>query len=414
MIRRVTFDLTGLPPTPREIDAFLADKSPDAYERVVDRLLASPRYGERQAVDWLDVARFADSNGYQNDFARTMWPWRDWVIAAFNRNQPFDQFVIEQMAGDLLPNATREQKIATGFNRNNRTVTEAGSIDEEWRIENAVDRVETTAAAFLGLTVGCCRCHDHKFDPISQREFYQFLAFFNSVNEKGVYVETPGNVPPLIPIRSPENERRLKQLDEAIAAAEKLSSASTRRHCPSGSGAGRTSNGPRHTPPTRGTGRFASLSTATCTPSRPTVRSQAAYQGPGQPTWVDAPSARPFGSTGRKSPSWTPVRSRPRSRTNRFPMAHWVKPNGSGAILSKMDDDAGLPRLRFAPEPGRGSYAGAKGPGPLDSPLARQRHQGDDPRPVAGRRLVARICHLRRLRQGRGVESLRQRPTGGR
>ena len=136
-------------------------------------------------MDWLDAARYADTNGYQNDFARTMWPWRDWVIAAFNRNQPFDRFVIEQIAGDLLPGATLDQKIATGFNRNNRTVTEAGSIDEEWRVENAVDRVETTATVFLGLTMGCARCHDHKFDPISQTEFYQFFGFFNSVNEQG-------------------------------------------------------------------------------------------------------------------------------------------------------------------------------------------------------------------------------------
>ena len=137
------------------------------------------------AMDWLDGARYADTNGYQNDFARTMWPWRDWVIAAFNRNQPFDRFMIEQIAGDLLPGATLDQRIATGFNRNNRTVTEAGSIDEEWRVENAVDRVETTSTVFLGLTMGCARCHDHKFDPISQAEFYQFFGFFNSVNEQG-------------------------------------------------------------------------------------------------------------------------------------------------------------------------------------------------------------------------------------
>ena len=185
MIRRLTLDLTGLPPTPAEVDAFLADASPDAYEALVDRLLASPHYGERMAMDWLDGARYADTNGFQNDFARTMWPWRDWVIAAFNRNQPFDRFLIEQIAGDLLPGASLAQRIATGFNRNNRTVTEAGSIDEEYRVENAVDRVETTSMVFLGLTMGCARCHDHKFDPISQAEFYQFFGFFNSVNEQG-------------------------------------------------------------------------------------------------------------------------------------------------------------------------------------------------------------------------------------
>src|SRR5581483_6227735 len=202
-------------------DAFLADGSPEAYERLVDRLLASARYGERMAMDWLDQARYADTNGYQNDFARTMWPWRDWVIAAFNRNQPFDRFVTEQVAGDLLPGVTLAQRIATGFNRNNRTVTEAGSIDEEWRVENAVDRVETTATVFLGLTMGCGRCHDHKFDPISQKEFYAFFGFFNSVNEKGVYTEQRGNVPPLVRLPTPQDEARQKQLDGAIAAAER-------------------------------------------------------------------------------------------------------------------------------------------------------------------------------------------------
>jgi hypothetical protein len=221
LIRRVTLDLTGLPPTPREVDAFLADHSPEAYEKLVDRLLVSPRYGERLAMDWLDGARYADTNGYQNDFARTMWPWRDWVIRAFNRNLPFDRFVIEQIAGDLLPGATLEQRIATGFNRNNRTVTEAGSIDDEWRVENNVDRVETTATVFLGLTLGCARCHDHKFDPMSQREFYQFFAYFNSINEKGVYTEQPGNVAPLIVLSTPTDTEQLRQLDISLAAAEK-------------------------------------------------------------------------------------------------------------------------------------------------------------------------------------------------
>ena len=136
-------------------------------------------------MDWLDGARYADTNGYQNDFARTMWPWRDWVIAAFNRNQPFDRFVIDQIAGDLLPGASLDQRIATGFNRNNRTVTEAGSIDEEYRVENTVDRVETTSMVFLGLTLGCARCHDHKFDPVSQAEFYQFYRLLQQRERAG-------------------------------------------------------------------------------------------------------------------------------------------------------------------------------------------------------------------------------------
>ncbi len=220
LLRRLSLDLAGVPPGPEEVDAFLAAGA-TAYDTLVDRLLASPLYGERMAMDWLDGARFADTNGYQNDFARTMWPWRDWVIAAYNRNQPFDQFLTEQLAGDLLPNASLAQKIATGFNRNNRTVTEAGSIEEEWRIENAVDRVETTATVFLGLTMGCARCHDHKFDPVSQQEFYQFLGFFNSVNEQGVYTETRGNVPPLVQLPTEKDKKRQKELETALAAAQK-------------------------------------------------------------------------------------------------------------------------------------------------------------------------------------------------
>jgi hypothetical protein len=221
LIRRLSFDFTGLPPTVAEVDAFLADDSPQAYEKLVDRLLASPHYGERMAMDWLDGARYADTNGYQNDFERTMWPWRDWVISAFNANMPFNQFAVEQIAGDLLPNATDSQKIATGFNRNNRTVTESGSIDEEWRVENVVDRTETTTGVFLGLTFGCARCHDHKYDPITQREFYQFYAFFNSVNEKGVYREEIGNRGPMIEVHSEENRRRQAEIAEQIAKTEK-------------------------------------------------------------------------------------------------------------------------------------------------------------------------------------------------
>jgi hypothetical protein len=220
LIRRLYLDLIGLPPSPAAVDAFVQQSSPSAFEAEVDRMLASPHYGERMAMDWLDAARFADTNGFQNDFARTMWPWRDWVIAACNRNQPFDRFLFEQVAGDLLKDASLAQRIATGFNRNNRTVTEAGSIDEEYRVENAVDRVETTATVFLGLTMGCARCHDHKFDPISQTDFYQFYGFFNSVNEKGVYTEQRGNVPPLIRLPTADDTRRLADFESAIAAAK--------------------------------------------------------------------------------------------------------------------------------------------------------------------------------------------------
>ena len=178
LIRRVTLDLTGTPPTLGEIDDFLADQSPDAYERVVDRLLTSPRYGERLTLDWLDAARFADTHGFNNDTTRSMWRWRDWTINAFNSGMPFDQFVTEQLAGDLLPNPTLDQQIATGFNRNHVINSEGGIIPEEYRVEYVADRVHTTATVFLGLSMGCVRCHDHKFEPLSQRDYYGFQAFF--------------------------------------------------------------------------------------------------------------------------------------------------------------------------------------------------------------------------------------------
>ena len=185
LIRRVSLDLNGLPPTPAEVDAFIADRAPDAYEKLVDRLLASPRYGERWAWDWLDLARYADTNGFQGDPERTMWPWRDWVVNALNANMPFDQFTIEQLAGDLLPAATREQKIASGFHRNNMFNGEGGRIAEETRVENVFDRVETTATVWLGLTFTCNRCHDHKFDPLKQPDYYALDDIFNQMSETG-------------------------------------------------------------------------------------------------------------------------------------------------------------------------------------------------------------------------------------
>ncbi|MEM7369654.1 MAG: DUF1553 domain-containing protein [Bacteroidota bacterium] len=185
LIRRASFDLTGLPPQPSEIEAFLADQSPNAFEKVIDRFLASPAYGERMASEWLDVARYADSHGYQDDLERSMWPWRDWVIDAFNQNMPYDTFVLWQLAGDLLPNPTYEQQLATAFNRNHKITQEVGVIDEEYRVEYVVDRTHTAAAAFMGLTIECARCHDHKYDPISQKEYYQLFSFFNQVPERG-------------------------------------------------------------------------------------------------------------------------------------------------------------------------------------------------------------------------------------
>ena len=220
LIRRMSFDLTGLPPTPAEVDAFVGDPRPDAVERLADRLLASPRYGERMAWRWLEAARYADTNGYQTDAGRDMWRWRDWVIEAYNRNLPFDQFTIEQLAGDLLPGATLDQRIATGFNRNHRGNAEGGIVPEEYAAEYVADRVETTSTVWLGLTLGCCRCHDHKFDPFTQREFYQLFAYFNNVPEKGRAVKY-GNSPPYIPAPTREQAQTLAALDHRVADAER-------------------------------------------------------------------------------------------------------------------------------------------------------------------------------------------------
>lgn len=219
LIRRVTLDLTGLPPTLDEINAFLADESTDAYEKVVDRLLKSPRYGQRMAWPWLDASRYADTGGYQGDPIRTMWPWRDWVVRALNDNMPFDQFTIEQIAGDLLPNATIEQRLATGFNRNHMHNSEGGRIAEETRVENVFDRVETTGTVWLGLTLQCARCHDHKFDPISNKDYFAFYDFFNQTSEDG-RTDRSAAVPPAIDYLPTPIGQEVATLDERLRAID--------------------------------------------------------------------------------------------------------------------------------------------------------------------------------------------------
>ncbi len=219
LLRRASLDITGLPPAPAEVDAFLADRSPGAYEKAVDRLLASPRHAERLAMQWMDLARYADTHGYHIDSHRDMWPWRDWVLRAFQANMPYDRFTLEQLAGDLLPSATLDQKIATGFNRNHMINFEGGAIPEEYRNEYIVDRVETFSTVWLGMTMGCARCHDHKYDPIRQREFYQLYAFFNRVSEKGLD-GVKGNAAPMLPLPTPEQKVRLARLEDAIVSRE--------------------------------------------------------------------------------------------------------------------------------------------------------------------------------------------------
>jgi mono/diheme cytochrome c family protein len=220
LLRRVTLDLTGLPPTPAEVDAFLADDRPGAYERVVDRLLGSPHYGERLAVDWLDAARFADTHGYHIDSGRDMTRWRAWVIDAFNHNLPFDRFTVEQLAGDLLSGATPAQKIASGFNRNHMINFEGGAIPEEYHCAYLVDRVNTTSTVFLGLTVACAQCHDHKYDPITQKDYYRLYAFFNNVPENGLD-GAKGNAAPVLKLPTRDQRAALARLDADIRRAEK-------------------------------------------------------------------------------------------------------------------------------------------------------------------------------------------------
>jgi hypothetical protein len=216
LLRRVTFDLTGLPPTPAEVDSFLADKSANAYEKRVDQLLASPHYGEHMATVWLDLARYSDTHGYHIDSLRDMWHWRDWVISAYNRNMPYDEFTIKQLAGDLLPGSTLEDKIATGFNRNHMLNFEGGAIPQEYHVEYVVDRVSTTGTTWLGITIGCARCHDHKYDPILQKDFYRFFAFFNTLPERGLD-GSRGNAVPVLQLPSPEQQKQLDSLKAEIS-----------------------------------------------------------------------------------------------------------------------------------------------------------------------------------------------------
>jgi mono/diheme cytochrome c family protein len=324
LIRRVSLDLTGTPPTPAEVDAFVADKSPDAYEKVVDRLLASPRYGEQMAIPWLDAARYADSHGFQSDPERHMWRWRDWVINAYNADMPFDQFTIKQLAGDLLPNATADDKIATGFNRNNRYNDEGGIITEEWRVESVIDRASTTSAVFMGLTMECCRCHDHKYDPITQREFYSFTAYFNSVHESGASTnsrEDKGiNALPVLRMPTPEQQRRLDALTAAVAADEQAVAAA---------------QAAATTRPTTRPAEPAGLLVRLPLDGSPLATGVRAV---GHPATIDGPPDGPAG----KATLFTPgvvidagdvARF---DRTNAFSYGAWINHRGGGSPLSRM------------------------------------------------------------------------------
>ena len=221
LMRRLSFDLNGLPPEPADVTAFVADDSPQAYERLVDRLLASERYGERMAVDWLDTARYADSYGFQVDREREMWPWRDWVIKALNQNMPYDQFITAQLAGDLLPGATKDQILATAFNRLHQQESEGGSVEEEYRVEYVCDRVQTVATAFLGLTFECARCHNHKYDPVTQRDYYGLFAMLHNIDEAGLYSYfTPAPPTPTLWLTDDATDTKLEALNQRVVEIE--------------------------------------------------------------------------------------------------------------------------------------------------------------------------------------------------
>ncbi len=219
LVRRVCLDLTGLPPTAEQVEQFVNDNAPDAYEHLVDRLLASPKWGEQRGRYWLDAARYADTHGIHFDNYREIWSYRDWVIKAFNENMPFDEFTIDNLAGDLLPDATLDQKLGSGFNRCNITTNEGGAIDEEYAVLYTRDRVETTCKVWMGLTAGCAVCHDHKFDPLTQREFYEMAAFFNNTTQRAM----DGNVKdtaPVIVVPPDKDVKRWEKLAQEILAAQ--------------------------------------------------------------------------------------------------------------------------------------------------------------------------------------------------
>ncbi|MFT7173985.1 MAG: hypothetical protein ACI9NQ_002215 [Paracoccaceae bacterium] len=356
-IRRVTLDLTGLPPTPTEVEAFLADKSHESYGKVVDRLLSSEAYGERMALAWMDAARYGDTSVMHADGPRDMWPWRDWVIKAYNDNMPFNQFTVEQVAGDLLPDATVSQKVASGFNRNHATSDEGGAFPEELRVEYVADRVQTTANVWMGLTMECAQCHDHKYDPISQREYYQFFAFFNNTSDPGMQTRN-GNQAPVVTVLDKDVTKHFDMLKKEIEATDIEVDAHQ----------GKVAATPEY---------LAWLEDA----SAEALKGKAGKQPGGLIHWfpIDA-SAKDFrdelsGSSAVSEKGKFEVSDRDGAKALKlngatqfkfdaevdlefdrpFSMAGWIKPGGkaSGAILSKMDDKAAYRGFDFWMEGGR-------------------------------------------------------------
>ena len=347
LLRRVTFDLTGLPPTPEEVDAFLADTAPDAYQKVVDRLLDSKHYGERMAMNWLDLARYADTSGYHFDGVRFMWLWRDWVINSFNKNKPYDEFTIEQIAGDLLPNATRDQRLATGFVRNNMTNDEGGADPDEYLNKYVADRVSTVGTVWLGMTVACAECHDHKFDPLKTKEFYELYAFFHNVPEKGLDRIRTDNPPPRLPVPTVEQALDFVEAEFTLRDAEKtLQDRSNELGETQEKWERETLAAPPEKPDSAAlAARVTFDDTLTILSNAPSAASQAStsesaangakFVREDRPEFADGRLGKGLKFDGKMHVDLGPVVSF--DHTNAFSYGAWVRIQSGGAILSKME-----------------------------------------------------------------------------
>ncbi|MEI2723487.1 MAG: DUF1549 domain-containing protein [Verrucomicrobiota bacterium] len=339
LIRRATLDLIGLPPTIEEVDAFLANKSPDAYEKLVDRLLTSPHYGERMAQNWLDLARYADTSGYHFDGVRFMWLWRDWVIKAFNDNKSYDEFTVEQLAGDLLPEPTQSQRIATGFVRNNMTNDEGGADPDEYLNKYVADRVTTVGAVWLGLTLGCTECHDHKYDPLTTKEFYRMYAFFHNVPEKGLDRIRTDNPPPRLPVPTADQALQFVEADFRLKDAEKTLQDRANE-------LGETQEkweletNAKLPPKPNEEGLVAVLP---FDDSLTVTSSSAAAQGrivdAGKPEFADGRLSKALKLDGKGYADFGSLVKF--ERTNAFSYGAWVKLDGDGAVLSKIEKSPG-------------------------------------------------------------------------
>ncbi|MCH2579911.1 MAG: DUF1549 domain-containing protein, partial [Planctomycetes bacterium] len=337
LIRRVSLDLRGLPPSVKELDAFLADKSPKAYEGMVDRMLTSPHYGERMALAWMDAARYGDSSVFHADGPRDMWPWRDWAIRAYNGNKPFDEFSIEQLAGDLLPGSTVEQKIATGFNRNNATTDEGGAIAEEFRVEYAVDRVMTTSLVWRGLSIQCAQCHDHKYEPISQEDYYRFFAYFNQASDPGMQ-SRGGNQSPVVNVPNFARAAMMKKEQASLKAAEGKLAARAKAAEGEFQAWVKKAEKESETGPAEPTGlvHHFSLDEGQGNAIADSIDSSRKGTVKGSSHWVDGKFGKAFRLDGG---NYIELGDHANfDRTDSFSFGAWIKPAGNGAPLAKMND----------------------------------------------------------------------------